>query len=302
MITCSIGIMAYNEEANIGRLLEALLLQETSICLIQEIIVVASGCTDNTVNIVNEFCQRDKRIILLLQESRKGKASAINLFLSHAAGEVVVFESADTIPERDVFEKLVAPFADPLVGMTGCRIVPVNSEDTVLGFYIHLFWKIHHRIGMIEFKTGEVTGMRNIIPQIPEDILTDETYLTSMILQKSSPTGKGYKLVYVPDAIVKNRGPETFHDFLTYRVRQVVAYYQLKKMLPQGYYIPKTMDKMLVFRCLLEEITLNPRKLCLTFTAVSLEVMTRILAWIDWHVWKKNPFVWERVASTKRIE
>ncbi|MFH1860482.1 MAG: glycosyltransferase [bacterium] len=302
MINCSIGIMAYNEEANIGRLLEALLLQETSICSIKEIFVVASGCTDNTVNIVNEFYQRDKRVILLLQEKREGKASAINLFLSHATSEVVVFESADTIPERDVFEKLVAPFVDQGVGMTGCRIVPVNSEDTILGFYIHLFWKIHHRIGMIEFKTGEVTGMRNIIPHIPADILTDETYLTSMILQKSSPAGKGYKLVYVPDAVVKNRGPETFHDFLTYRVRQVVAYYQLKKMLPQGYYIPKTMDKMLVFRCLLEEITLNPGKLCLTFAAVSLEVMTRILAWIDWHIWKKNPFVWERVASTKRIE
>ncbi|MDI6781628.1 MAG: glycosyltransferase [bacterium] len=301
MITCSIGIMAYNEEANIGRLLEALVSQETSICLIKEIIVVASGCTDNTVNIVDEFCQKDKRIMLLIQETRRGKASAINLFLKHAVGEVVVFESADTIPERDVLEKLAAPFADQQVGMTGCQIVPVNSEDTVLGFYIHLFWKIHHRIGMIEFKTGEVTGMRNIIPQIPEDILTDETYLTSVILQKKDSDGNGYKLVYVPDAIVRNRGPETFHDFLTYRVRQVVAYYQLKHMLPQGYYIPKTMDKMLVFRCLLEEMTLNPKRLCLTFVSVLLEVTTRILAWVDWYVWKKNPFVWERVASTKRL-
>ncbi len=47
-IRCSVGITAYNEEANIGRLLQAILdqrLYEVEIC---EIIVVASGCTDRT--------------------------------------------------------------------------------------------------------------------------------------------------------------------------------------------------------------------------------------------------------------
>ena len=48
MPDCSIGIMAYNEEANIGNLLDALIGQRTDKCAIKEIYVVASGCLDRT--------------------------------------------------------------------------------------------------------------------------------------------------------------------------------------------------------------------------------------------------------------
>jgi hypothetical protein len=43
-IKCSIGITAYNEEANIGQLLQAMLDQRLYSVEISEIIVVASGC------------------------------------------------------------------------------------------------------------------------------------------------------------------------------------------------------------------------------------------------------------------
>ena len=44
-IGCSIGIMAHNEEANIGRTIRAVLEQQSPSFLIEEVIVVASGCT-----------------------------------------------------------------------------------------------------------------------------------------------------------------------------------------------------------------------------------------------------------------
>ena len=49
MIHCCVGIMAYNEEANIGHLLQALLVQKTEKVVIDEIVVVASGCTDGVL-------------------------------------------------------------------------------------------------------------------------------------------------------------------------------------------------------------------------------------------------------------
>ena len=58
-LSCSIGVMAYNEERNIGRLLTALLAQQTSKCQIDEILVLASGCTDSTVDIVSGYCLTD---------------------------------------------------------------------------------------------------------------------------------------------------------------------------------------------------------------------------------------------------
>ena len=88
MLTLSIGIMAYNEEANIGRLLSSLLGQSLAHAKLTEIFVVASGCTDRTEEIVNFYVQKDDRIKLVTQPRREGKASAINLFLSRASGDI----------------------------------------------------------------------------------------------------------------------------------------------------------------------------------------------------------------------
>src|SRR6266487_2199847 len=90
VLECSIGIMAYNEEANIGQLLEALLHQHTTHCVIREIIVLASGCTDGTEAIVRDWARRHQSIKLLTQPRREGKASAVNSFLRNSRSEVLV--------------------------------------------------------------------------------------------------------------------------------------------------------------------------------------------------------------------
>ena len=64
----SVGIPAYNEEANIGRLLKALLNQELPRWLkLEEIVVVASGCTDRTEDIVRSFEEQDERVKLVVE-------------------------------------------------------------------------------------------------------------------------------------------------------------------------------------------------------------------------------------------
>lgn len=96
-IEYSVGVMAYNEEANIGRTLEAILNQTQHKTALAEILVVASGCTDNTVSVVQTMMASEPRIQLLIQERREGKASAINLFLQHARSEILVMVGADII-------------------------------------------------------------------------------------------------------------------------------------------------------------------------------------------------------------
>jgi len=56
LITVSIGIPAYNEEANIGKLLSSLIKQKEAGFIIKEIIVVSDQSTDKTDEIVFLGC------------------------------------------------------------------------------------------------------------------------------------------------------------------------------------------------------------------------------------------------------
>jgi biofilm PGA synthesis N-glycosyltransferase PgaC len=100
----SIGICAYNEGKNIGKLLNNIL-EEQNLKEPFEILVVASGCTDNTIDIVQNYHKKYPEIHLFVEKERKGKASAINRILSDAKGKVTIFVSADTLPDKISWEK-----------------------------------------------------------------------------------------------------------------------------------------------------------------------------------------------------
>jgi cellulose synthase/poly-beta-1,6-N-acetylglucosamine synthase-like glycosyltransferase len=212
-ISCSVGIMAHNEEANIGQAIRAVLEQQGPSVHIKEVIVVASGCTDRTVPTVAEIALREPRLRLCIQEKREGKASAINLFLKEAVSPVVVLIGADVIPEVSALEYLCAPFKDPKIGMVGGRPVPVNDPATFMGHAVHLLWRLHDRLARVHPKLGEVIAFRNVITGIPTDSPVDEISIQALISQLD------YQLIYEPACIVYNKGPLTIRDFLKQRRR-----------------------------------------------------------------------------------
>ncbi len=108
-IRCSVGIMAYNEEANIAQTLSAVLNQHGPSMQVEEIIVIASGCTDRTVPIVAEIALREPRVRLCIQEKREGKASAINLFLKEAFERDCYIDWCRCDPRRWRTRKPVCP-------------------------------------------------------------------------------------------------------------------------------------------------------------------------------------------------
>src|SRR5258708_10926172 len=210
-VGCSVGIMAYNEEVNIGSTLKAVLDQSGPSFRLEEVIVVASGCTDRTVPIVSEIALEEPRVRVCVQEKREGKASAINLFLKQATSPVVILIGADIIPETSCIENLCVPFKDPTVGMVGGRPVPVNDPSTFMGHTVHLLWRLHDSVARIHPKLGEVIAFRNVISGIPTDSAVDEISIQALISQL------GYKLLYKPNIVCYNKVPVTVRDFLKQR-------------------------------------------------------------------------------------
>lgn len=290
-LTCSIGIMAYNEESNIGRLLEALLHQRMCNCDISEIIVLASGCTDHTEDIVREHASRDPRIKLLVQARREGKASAVNMFLGHAQSDIVVMESADTLPEAETIQRLLQPFCDPEVGMTGGHPIPVNSCRSFMGFAVQLLWAMHHEVALQQPKLGELTAFRRVFQRIPRDSAVDEANMEPLI------RGQGYQLRYVPDAIVYNRGPETVADFLKQRRRIYAGHLRMKH--DQGYVV-STMSTLRILPALVKAWHWEWHCAFWVPAVMALEAYGRFLGWRDFHTKRRNHTVWDIALTTKR--
>jgi hypothetical protein len=132
-LRCSVGVMAYNEEANIANAIRSVLSQRLSTCEIVEVVVVASGCTDGTVDRVLAVAREDSRVALIVEERRAGKASAINRFIETARCPLLVMVSADVVVADGAIEGLARHFHDPQVGMVGGHPVPVNDASTFLG-------------------------------------------------------------------------------------------------------------------------------------------------------------------------
>jgi cellulose synthase/poly-beta-1,6-N-acetylglucosamine synthase-like glycosyltransferase len=291
-IPVTIGITAYNEEANIGRLLQRILEQELDIVQLTEILVVASGCTDRTEEIVLEQTKIDPRIRLLVQEKREGKASAFNLIFRQPTESVVMLCSADLLPQKDAVENLVAPFADPEMGLTASHPVPVNDPNTFMGFATHMLWELHHQMNLEGgFKAGEMIAMRKIFERIPYHTAVDEASIEPVI------RAQGYIVQYAPDAIVQNKGPETVEDFLRQRRRIYAGHLDIQQIL--GYAV-STMSGFKVLKLLLRHLDWRPKQFVWTWAVVALEVYGRILGSRD-HKNKHDHSVWEIATTTKEL-
>lgn len=130
----SVLIPARNEEHVIERLLQRM----TELTYPQdklEIIVVDDASADATGKIAEKFAKRYSYIRVVqrsLVEGGKGKAEALNEGLKHAKGEIVYCFDADYFPQRDIFERLTAHFADPEVGAVQGRITVLNEPETIV--------------------------------------------------------------------------------------------------------------------------------------------------------------------------
>ena len=291
MIRCTVGVFAYNEARNVRTALYALLAQQLRSVEIVEIIVVASGCTDETVAIAREVADAHPIVSVEVEVHRTGKASAIRRLMSIARGDVIVFVGADTLPAADAIEHLVAAFSDPHVGMTGARVVPLNSPESFLGYSVQMLWHVHHHLALRQPKLGELVAARNIVTDFPQDTATDDLALEALV------SHHGYRLVYVPNAVVYNRGPQTYEDFVKQRRRIFAG--ELRIALRYGY-VASSLSLRHILPLAIDAIRTNPTRVLWTLGVMLLELWARVRGGFDAFNGREE-VVWRSVPSTKQV-
>jgi biofilm PGA synthesis N-glycosyltransferase PgaC len=289
-LRCSVGVTAYNEENNIGPLLDSLLQQHLHDVEICEIIVVASGCTDNTVPIVEGYVSENPQIKLFVQSKREGKTAAINVFLAHATEDVCVLESGDTLPHEDAVEHLVRMFTDPAVGMTGAHKVPVNTPDQIVGLFTHLRLRLEHQLCLEIPRLGEMIAFRKVFDHIPPDVAMDEAFVEALVVKR------GMSVRYAPDAVVYNTGPTSIKEFVRQRRRNHAGHLYLKSK--YGYAVSSIQNTRVV-KIAFKEFW-GALKLIWTLALLAvLEAWSRLLGWYDFAIKKDRHVVWDMAWSQK---
>lgn len=127
--TITIGIPAYNEDANIKSLLLSLLHQEQRGYTLYKILVVSDGSTDRTVHFVKSI--KNKKIHLIEFQKRKGLNQAQNEILKRVKTDVLVMLNGDVLPVNDTFIiEMVKPLLNnKKIGLVGASLISVPRKN-----------------------------------------------------------------------------------------------------------------------------------------------------------------------------
>lgn len=293
----TVGTTVYNEEKNICKFIRAVQSQTLpNRFVMKELIVTASGCTDNTVNIVKESQKKDSRIKLIIERQRRGKARAVNKLISKAQSDYIILQSADTLPAKSCYKHLLQKLVKPEVGLVAGKVVPKDNIKTFCGFANHFRWKLHHKIN-IEYpnrpKVGELVAFKKIFERIPPKTVVDEASVEPLIHLQ------GYKIVYVPQAIIYNQGPKTLREYLSRRRSIHAGHYITKRKYA---YEVVTYGGYRVMKIFLKNLNFNLRQLLFSFLVVLLELIARFFGFLDVKLKLRDQSVWKIAKTTKEIK
>lgn len=256
-LTVSIGIPAYNEEANIGKLLEFFSSEKEDIFQILEIIVISDGSTDNTVNEVKKI--KDKRIKLIIKPIRQGKPASLNKIFSIFIGDILITIDADCIPKRNTVNVIAKAFNKSKASLIGGNPIPLNSKGI-------LFSSLKSRNDLVSkvinnwnngdnvyASQGRILALENKFAKklkLPSTIAIDSfLYFTCKYNKK--------KFIYLKDAKVYFRLPRFLNDHIKQSARFNLSKEKMVKIfgrkVKEDYKIPT----LILFKCFMQEITVS---------------------------------------------
>jgi rhamnosyltransferase len=224
MQSVSVIIRALNEGMHLERLLIGLKQQTKTP---EEIILVDSGSTDDTVEIAERFGCR----IVRIEKSEFSFGRSLNLGCAAASGDILLIVSAHVYPTHDGYvENMVAPFNDGRVAITYGRQIGDHrtkySESRVMlkWFPEDSIWDQGH-----PFSNNANSAVRR---SIWEQFKYDES-LTGLedldLAKRVGATAK--KISYIAEAPVVHVHEETWSTIQNRYRREAIAY---KRIIPNS--------------------------------------------------------------------
>lgn len=297
--TVTVGIPAYNEEANIKNLLMSVLAQKRNNFKLEKIIVISDSSTDKTVEIVKKLSKKHKIIKIIVGKKRKGKSARLNQLYSLNKSDIVINFDADVLlVGTSVIDKMVCGFSKGVAMVSGSNL-PVKGENFVQKITASgdLLWyevrnkynsgnNIYNSSGCSTALLGEFA--RKI--KHPKKVVADQQYLFHIV--KSS----GYKFKFVKNAKVIYRSPDNLRDYFRQSYRSLIEKYPVLDELGHNLSSEYTIPTSYKIKVIIKRISKDP---VFTILSLFLAIWLRITPPKEDKLHNKG--MWETVASTKKI-
>ncbi|MCH8915369.1 MAG: glycosyltransferase family 2 protein [Thaumarchaeota archaeon] len=241
----TIVIPAYNEEKVIANTIESTL--EINYPN-KDIIVVDDGSKDNTLQIAKRYQDKGVKV---LHKTNGGKASALNLALTFAKGELIAVLDADTLPGRNSLKEIVRVFENEKDIAAVAGNIKVRNKKNWITWCQALEYVAGIQIARRAFDLfGAITIVPGALGCFRKSVLVDtggydketivEDFDTTVKILKSGMIVRG-----TTKSVAYTEAPNTIRDFYNQRIRwyrgnlQVVAKHRDALKNPRFGYLQK---------------------------------------------------------------
>ena len=262
-----------------------------------EILVLAPD--KETIEAAEKYAKKYP-LIRVIRDSGKGKPAALNYARKLIKGEIVILSDGDVFVEKESINKLVTHFKNKSVGAVTGRVIAINKENNIFGYWAQLTTEAFHQRRILGTKNNEnilCSGYlyairKNLMPKIPVSTLADDAYVSEYISRKR------YKTTYEPQAKVFVKYPDNVIDWIKQKKRTAARIYQ-----------PLGKSKNSKMKAFIEEIITGARVLAKVNSVKKIYwfgclLVMRSYIWFrvlfDYRLWNRGfARTWERVESTK---
>lgn len=215
----TIGISAFNEEANIAQLLHSLFGQKRDTFVLDKIVVVCDGSTDNTSRIVQDLAKQYLQLTCIDDLVRRGVTNRTQQIMDLNTSDILILFDGDTMPKNaDTLENLVRVFDDDSVKLATAALIPIKPTtrfEHMLFSWRSIWTTLTHdwkKGNNIYNFRGVGIAMRKAFAKsihLPKDITGASSHFLYLTAKRNS-----LKTAFCKTAVIHYRLATTFSDYL----------------------------------------------------------------------------------------
>jgi cellulose synthase/poly-beta-1,6-N-acetylglucosamine synthase-like glycosyltransferase len=142
---------------------------------------------------------------------------------------------------------------------------------------------------------GELYCFRtDLVDRIPSEVVNDDAYVATFA------RNRGFKVVHAANANFVLKVPSSISDYIAQRRRVTFGHLQIKAQTGRFANIEgMALDQTVVLaRAMIHEAASHPMSMMRAMFLLELEVVVRLLAWLDMRTGKQHR-LWNTIATTK---